>query len=171
MHEGNILQLLLGQVRRKTIDLLTNAPVEALRWTPPAGGTQNHVLWHAGHALWLGDVLCIEPATGRGELPPGWAATFGAKERPPSQTHEWPSRDDVIAHLRRQEQRMFEVIGGLTQQELDKSPGGRTGETLATWIVHGLHDEAKHQGEMFLLLKLWRHANAAPAPGAAGGRS
>jgi hypothetical protein len=27
---------------------------------------------------------------------------------------------------------------------------------LVSSIVHGLHDEAKHQGEMFLLLKLLR---------------
>jgi hypothetical protein len=28
--------------------------------------------------------------------------------------------------------------------------------SLLSTIVHGLHDEAKHQGEMYLLLKLCR---------------
>ena len=29
-------------------------------------------------------------------------------------------------------------------------------DTLAGRIIHGLHDEARHQGEMYLLLKLCR---------------
>jgi hypothetical protein len=30
------------------------------------------------------------------------------------------------------------------------------GDTLAGRIIHGLHDEARHQGEMHLLMKLCR---------------
>jgi hypothetical protein len=158
MHEGNAIQFLASEVRNRTLRFITEAPDEALLWTPPTGGTQNHILWHAGHAVWLGDVLCIQPATGTSELPEDWTPMFGAKGRPPAETTDWPSRAVIRDQLQKQLQRMHEVIGGLSQKQLYTSPSGRTGETLLGWIVHGLHDEAKHQGEMFLLLKMWRHA-------------
>lgn len=158
MHEGNAIQFLASEVRNKTLRFITEAPDDALLWIPSAGGTQNHILWHAGHAVWLGDILCVHAATGRSELPDGWTELFGAKGRPPSQTTSWPERAVVREALERQLQRMRDVIGGLSEKQLYASPSGRTGDTLLGWIIHGLHDEAKHQGEMFLLLKLWRHA-------------
>lgn len=154
MHEGNALQFLCTEVRRKTIRLLVESPAGSLRWSPP--GLQNHILWHAGHALWLMDVLCIQPATGASELPAGWAETFGMNCRPPSTTAHWPSRDEVTDRLRGQGDRLFELLGSLTEHQLYSSPGGRTGDTLLGWIIHGFHDEAKHQGEMWLLRKLWQ---------------
>jgi hypothetical protein len=36
------------------------------------------------------------------------------------------------------------------------STQGRSSRSLAGTIIHGLHDEARHQGEMYLLLKLAR---------------
>lgn len=155
MHEGNSLQHLSQQVRARTIRYLTEAPPEMLLWAP--SGLQNHTLWHAGHALWLGDVLCIEPATGKSELPQGWALRFGMKGTDPSKQTDWPPRREVIDLLRAQGERIFALLGTLTDQQLNSIPrAGGTGDTLVAWIVHGFHDEAIHQGEMKLLGKLWR---------------
>ena len=66
---------LVRQVRSGTLEILAAADERWLTWAPP--GTSNHILWHAGHALWLGDVLGVELITGQSELPPGWPETFG----------------------------------------------------------------------------------------------
>src|SRR5690606_26520099 len=120
-------------------------------------GTSNHILWHAGHALWLGDLLCVELLTGQSELPPGWAGTFGMQCRPPQQTSDWPSRDELAALLERQLQRVLELLETTTDEQLaEPADLSRGPASVSARIIHGLHDEAKHCGEMYLLLKLCR---------------
>src|SRR5262245_52135023 len=100
------------QVRGDTLRLSAAAPNDALTWAPP--GTSNHVRWHAGHALWLQDVLFIEPLTRRTELPAGWAETFGMHCRPVKQTNAlrgWPSREKIDEWLKRQLGRVLELLG------------------------------------------------------------
>jgi DinB superfamily len=153
MSQASILGLLVNEVRPKTIRLLEVAADHELLWTPPH--TQNHILWHAGHALWLGDVLCLGHITGRTELPTGWARTFGMSCIPPAQTMAWPDKRDVLDLLRRQKLRLLDEIGSLSNERLlGQNPAGSA--QLARQIIHGLHDEANHQGEMYLLLKLQR---------------
>ncbi len=145
---------LARQVRGDTLKLLEAAPAAWLTWAP--AGTSNHVLWHAGHALWLGDVLTIEPITGRSELPAGWAATFGMGCRPVSQTRDWPPRDHIAQLLTAQLSRIEQLLAALPADRLSDPQPVLGRRSLVGAIVHGLHDEAKHQGEMYLLLKLRR---------------
>ena len=145
---------LLRQVRGETLRLLDAPPDDWLLWAPP--GTSNHVLWHAGHALWVGDVLTIEPITGRSELPAGWAASFGADCRPVSQTRDWPTRAVLGKHLTSQLTRIEQLLAALPPERLAEPQPALGQSSLVSAIVHGLHDEAKHQGEMYLLLKLCR---------------
>jgi hypothetical protein len=153
-HVG-ILQELAVEVRSKTVQLLDYAPAEMVTWAP--SGTSNHLLWHAGHAVWLQDVLCIAVATGKSELPAGWAALFGMGSRPDRPKQPWPAKEEVRWQLKEQMPRLVAVIGRLTPEELAALPRfGHAGDdrTLQECIVHGLHDEANHQGEMYLLLKM-----------------
>lgn len=155
--ELDALQGLAEAVRTKTIRLLKNATEAELTWSPP--GLSNHLLWHAGHAVWLQDLMCIEAITGRSELPGGWFETFSMKCRPVKQIHDWPAREEVREHLEHQRQRMIEVIGSLSGEGLRSPPRTKIlpdAEPLRYWITHGLHDEANHQGEMHLLLKMQR---------------
>lgn len=131
------------QVRTDTRRLLAAARPEWLTWAPP--GTSNHILWHAGHSVWLMDVLGIELLTGRSELPAGWAETFGMDCRPVAETRDWPDREQLGALLGRQLARFLEL---LATSPPNAAVTGR--------IIHGLHDEAKHQGEMYLLMKMCR---------------
>ena len=134
------------QIRNQTIVQLKAAPEGWLLWAPP--GTSNHILWHAGHALWVQDALCVEPLAGASELPAGWEHSFGADCRPVRETQQWPERAEVLRLLERQLIRLEELFRERAEQLTDSA--------LAAQIVHGLHDEARHQGEMFLLLKLRR---------------
>ncbi len=51
------LQELAAQVRRDTLQILDVTQPTWLTYAPP--GTSNHILWHAGHALWLQNVLTL----------------------------------------------------------------------------------------------------------------
>jgi hypothetical protein len=155
------LQDLAGDVRQRTIQILQATERSELTWAPPS--TSNHILWHAGHALWVEDALCIEPATGQSELPAGWAEMFRMGSRPATWKKPWPGKDELLRALRAQLTRLVEVIASLDAVQLDALPPfahrGDT-RTLGACILHGLHDEANHQGEMYLLLKMQRRVSA-----------
>jgi len=156
------LQMLADDLRRRTIALFDEAREEELLWAPP--GLSNHVLWHAGHVVWVLDKLVVEAATSCSLLPPGWAETFGKHCRPPAETTRWPDRAEVRRELERQLPRVLEVIGMLTPKTLAGPPCTLQlphDRPLGYWITHGLHDEASHQGEMKLLLKMQRAAGRA----------
>jgi hypothetical protein len=155
MNTRATLQELARQVRRDTIQILNAAHADWLKYAPP--GTSNHMLWHAGHALWLQDVLCIELLTRQRELPPSWDLVFGMNCRPVSQTQDWPSREALHDLLQRQLARILELLESATEEQLARLADARRGPaTVAQRIIHGLHDEAKHSGEMYLLFKLSR---------------
>jgi hypothetical protein len=161
---SNLGQLaeLAQQVRGDTLRLLAAAPESWLTWAPQ--GTSNHVLWHAGHALWLQDVLFVERATGKSELPDGWAETFGMDCRPVSITNEmraWPNRADIDRLLKEQLRRVLQLASELPADRLAATaPAVHGGRNLLSGFVHAWHDEAKHQGEMYLLLKLRKATHA-----------
>ncbi len=148
------LKELALQVRKETLRFLAAVPDPWLTWAPE--GTSNHILWHAGHALWLQDVLCVQPLTGQSELPDGWAKMFGANCRPVAATKDWPSREETSKLLRRQLERMLELFAEHADRLNVIGPQPAAGWELVRGIIHGLHDEAKHQGEMYLLMKLCR---------------
>jgi hypothetical protein len=148
------LCMLAYQVRDCTLKLFDATEPDALTWTPP--GTTNHILWHSGHVLWVADVLTIEPITGKNELPPGWADKFGQNSQPAT-VREWPEGIEVRSRLEAQLERILDLL----QEFRDKiSTADETplegGWPLLHGIIHGWHDEARHQGEVYLLQKLWR---------------
>ena len=148
-----------SQVRVETLRLLDAAREDWLTWAP--AGTSNHMLWHAGHALWVGDALCIESITGQNELPAGWAEKFGMGCVPVATTREWPSREETRRLLMAQWIRMEDLLSALSPDRLNDPRPILDDRSLVSSIVHGLHDEAKHQGEMYLLLKMCRAREAA----------
>ena len=98
----------------------------------------------------------MELITGRSELPAGWAETFGMDCRPVSETKNWPSRAEIERLLRQQALRLIKLLGELPPERLAIPAGSDGSRTLASRILHGLHDEARHQGEVYLLLKMSR---------------
>ena len=149
------LQELASQVRRDTLQIFDVAEPTWLTYAPP--GTSNHILWHTGHALWLQDVLCVRLLTGRGELPAGWSEKFGMNCRPLDQTLDWPNRDELGELLRGQLRRILELLAATSDEQLAQPADlDRGTAAISDRIIHGLHDEAKHSGEMYLILKLCR---------------
>ena len=151
------LDVLAVDVRIRTLQLLEASSPAGLTWAPT--GTTNHILWHAGHALWVQDALCVQIITGKSELPSGWEEMFGMGSEPGEHTGPWPDRKEVARHLREQLPRLTQLMTALDEADLAALPPfAHRGDkrTLGQCVLHGLHDEANHQGEMYLLLKMQR---------------
>ena len=160
------LILLATEVRGKTLRLLDGVAADeaAARFAP--AGLNNSVLWHAGHALVVVEHLSVMPATGRAAAyPPGWFETFSWKSNPAAVT-SWPALAEVVAALREQLPRLTAAVAALPPQRLDEVVDPQRNRTLRYSILHGLHDEAGHQGEIWLLRKL--HARQAAAATSTG---
>ncbi len=149
------LQELARQVRRDTILVLDSAEPSWLTYAP--AGTSNHLLWHAGHAIWLQDLLCEQLLGAGGTLPSDWSDKFGMNCRPPSQTKKWPSRDEIRELLQAQLTRVLDLLSTASNDTLAAmADSSRGAAKISDRIIHGWHDEAKHCGEMYLILKLCR---------------
>jgi hypothetical protein len=147
------LLMLAGEVRGKTLWLLEGVADEMAHFAAP--GLSNTILWHAGHALVVAEHLGIMPATGQpSALPEGWLEKFGWDSRPQVVT-QWPAISEVLAALHGQLPRLIAAIAALSPSQLDRVLGPPHAATLRYEIVHGLHDEANHQGEIWLLRKMY----------------
>ncbi|MGD9636774.1 MAG: hypothetical protein AB7G28_24210 [Pirellulales bacterium] len=150
------LSELAQQVRESTLHLLHAPESSWLTWTPI--GTANHLLWHAGHALWVQDALCVEPLTGVSELPGGWAEMFGQHSQPAAARIAWPDEAVVRTALETQLARILDLYIEYAETiaiNADETLPG-SGWPLLAGLLHAWHDEARHQGEMYLLHKLRR---------------
>jgi hypothetical protein len=146
------LLLLASEVRAKTLRLLQGVSDRDARWAPE--GLANNILWHAGHSLWVVEHLGVSPATGKGlQLPDGWKELFAAGSKPTSDT-QWPSLAQVIDRLQEQLTRLTAAIRASSDERLNQIIDPARNRTLRYCILHGLHDEAGHQGEIYLLKKL-----------------
>ena len=160
------LLLLATEVRGKTLRLVEPLLVDdaAARFAP--AGLSNSALWHAGHALVVVEHLSVMPATGRpAGYPPAWKDKFIWNSNPTA-VASWPPLAEVVAALKEQLPRLTAAIGALSSEQLDRIVDPQKSRTLRYSILHGLHDEAGHQGEIWLLRKL--HARQAAAATSAG---
>ena len=74
-----------------------------------------------------------------------------------SQTVDWPSRAEVGQLLDEQLSRLLALLAAASDERLAEIVDPALGPaTISDRIIHGLHDEAKHSGEMYLILKLCR---------------
>ena len=147
------LLLLLDEVRAKTLRILKSVPAEHARWAPP--GLHNTILWHAGHAYVLVEWVTMKSLRRTPQIPDGWYEMFSWESRPNLvPADRWPQLSEVIHHLEAQHKRLGKLIGELSEEELDRPSASNPKRTVRSAILHGLHDEACHCGEMHLLGKM-----------------
>src|SRR5581483_4026813 len=147
------LLLLAKEIRGKTLRLLEDVDDRQARFAAP--GLNNTILWHAGHAVMLGEHLAMGPATGKPPAyPADWFDKFSWKSSPAKVT-SWPTVEQMRSALREQLQRLIAVIEPLSPEQLNRVVDAERGRTLRFSNLHGLHDEAMHQGEIFLLKKMF----------------
>jgi hypothetical protein len=149
------LLLLLDEVRGKTLRLLHVVEPQHTRWTPP--GLQNTILWHAGHAYILAEWLTMRALEQEPQIPDGWFGMFSWESRPADVPGDrWPPLSEVVRHLEAQRARLRQVIGTLTDEQFGRPSAADPRQSVRRSILHGLHDEACHCGEVYLLLKMQR---------------
>jgi DinB superfamily len=145
--------LLLDEVRGKTIRVLESVPAGDSRWAPP--GLQNTILWHAGHCYFLLEWLTMRSLKRKPRIPNEWDTLFSWESHPELVDDDhWPALADVIEQLQDQHQRIRRIISKLTDDELSQPLSSDTGRSVRYAIVHALHDEACHGGEIYLLKKM-----------------
>ena len=66
----------------------------------------------------------------------------------------------MVERLREQLGRLTTAIRSLEPGHLDRIVEPDFGHTLRYSIVHALHDEANHQGEIYLLKKIYARPSA-----------
>jgi DinB superfamily len=147
------LLLLLDEVRGKTLRILDSIAVEDSLWAPP--GLQNTILWHAGHAYFLLEWLTMGAIGQTPRVPKGWYQTFSWASRPAQVPPDrWPPLAEAISRLGEQRERMRRIIGQLSDKQLDQPSARNPSKTVRYEILHALHDEACHSGEIHLIRKL-----------------
>ena len=152
------LLTLATEVRTKTLWLLDGVDDDIAHFAAP--GLANSILWHSGHALVVVEHLAVAPATGQSpQLTDGWFEIFGWDSKPLTVKH-WPAIADVKEALREQLPRLTAAITALSSARLAQVIDQANGTTLHYDILHALHDEANHQGEMWILRKM--HAKQKP---------
>lgn len=147
------LLLLTQDVRGKTLRILDGVTEQQARFVPK--GLNNSILWHAGHSLVVVEHLGLEPATGKAPAyPKEWFDKFSWTSKPATVT-QWPTLAEVKEQLVSQLERLNAALRNLSEAQLSAPAGDPARKRDLRWsILHGLHDEAGHQGEMWLLKKL-----------------
>ena len=147
------LLLLLDEVRRKTLSRLEGVTDEQARFAPE--GLQNSILWHAGHSYVVVEWLTMEALGAATNCPKGWFEIFSWTSRPGEVAPDrWPALREVVRELQLQHGRMHRLIENLSADVLDNPARDRPDVTVRHRILHALHDEACHSGEIWLLRKL-----------------
>jgi DinB superfamily len=147
------LLLLLDEGRSKTLRILKSVPPEHTRWAP--AGLQNTILWHAGHAYVLVEWVTMKSLRRTPQIPDGWFEMFSWESRPALvPADRFPQLSEVIHRLEAQHKRLRKLIGELSEEQLDSQSASNPKRSVRSAILHGLHDEACHCGEMHLLHKM-----------------
>jgi hypothetical protein len=157
------LLMLLDDVRGKTLSELEGLDETHARWAPP--GLQNSCLWHGGHAYMVTEFLTTRALGLAPQMPQGWMKMFSWESNPAHVSPEsWPPLDEVREALIGQHERLRTLISGLSTEQLDAPEAGNPSRSVRYAIMHGLHDEARHSGEISLLRKMMLKTFVVKAP-------
>jgi len=159
------LLMLLDEVRGKTLRVLEGLTEDQAHWAPP--GLQNTCLWHAGHSYVVVEHLGCGSIGLEPQIPDGWFAMFSWESDPSKVDPDaWPPLGEVVAALHDQHRRLRAAIEPLTPDQLEPPRANSGSHSVRYGILHGLHDEARHSGEISLLRKLM--AKSVPLTSGAG---
>ncbi len=147
------LLMLLDEIRRRTLAMLDSVNDEQARWTPAE--TDNSILWHGGHAYTVVEYCVMESLGRQPVIPSGWHEVFSWHSQPKKVAADaWPALSVVVDHLKEQYTRLRTLMQELSEHDLLAPATIRPQRSVRYWIVHSLHDESLHCGEMWLLRKM-----------------
>ncbi len=144
---------LCDEVRQKTLRRLEDVTEEQARFVPD--GLQNSILWHAGHAFVVTEWLTMGAISAETTCPDGWFEMFSWTSKPAEIPQDaWPTLSEVVEQLRLQHGRLHGAIKNIPAERLDQPAADDATVSVRFRIMHGIHDEACHSGEIWLLRKM-----------------
>jgi DinB superfamily len=147
------LLILLDEFRGKTVTILQSVQVQDSLWAPPA--LHNTIVWHAGHCYFLLASLTMRAIGHNPKLPTKWDMLFSWDSHPQLVPAEcWPPLGVIIESLQNQHERMRLLAEALTPEQLEQPLAFAPGNSVRYAVIHALHDEACHCGEIHRLRKL-----------------
>ena len=150
MHDKS-LAMLAFEVRWKTLKLLEGLTHEQSLGVAP--GMKNSILYHAGHGYAVQEALGVARIEGREPKMPEGFDVFMWNATPTPET-VYPPIEVVREKLTEQRDHLVGLIEKTDASRFDQIINPEKGKTLRFSVLHGLHDEAQHQGEMWLIRKL-----------------
>ena len=81
-----------------------------------------------------------------------WSKKFGQHCDPVSEQTDWPTIEEMKRVLLDQQTKLEELLNAMGPDQLVIDPSNN--RDLVGGMIHAMHDESKHQGEMYLLHKL-----------------
>jgi len=158
------LLVVLDEARKKTLRVVDGITRKHALWTPP--GERNHILWNTGHIYCMVERVTTAALTGITEvpesLPENWWTMFGWNSQPDQIDREaWPNPSEIVEQLYEQHHRLRHYLASIPEHELASAPDGKQAssesKTTRGLILHALHDESFHAGQIWLLRKLLVH--------------
>lgn len=148
------LLLAIDEIRGKTLHCLSGVGADEATFAPP--GLHNHILWHAGHCYVLAEWLALRAAGAPSPMRQEWFSLFSWDSDPAGIPHsDFPPLGGVLAALTEQRARLKRAAAALSDAQLAAPAPGHSGKSVRYYILHALHDEACHCGEIWLLRKMW----------------
>ena len=147
------LLMLFDEVRGKTLEVLEGVTPQQSVWRPP--GLQNNILWHAAHCFVVVESLAMRALDKPPRMPEGWFEIFSWKARPDDfPADRWPPLNRVVDELQAQPGWLRPILAELSEAQLAAAVPRTPDRTVRHLIVHAVHDEACHAGEIWLLRKV-----------------
>ncbi len=131
------------QMAEDWIGLIEDARSIPLQRPTPLGG--NHPLWIVGHLAYSEAEMVHEMIEGRPNPLADWASLFGMSSEPQTDASAYPSPDEVWKKAREIRAHTLEVLGGMTDADLDGPSHGSeqqrqmfptVGACLAALCIH-----------------------------------
>jgi hypothetical protein len=157
------LLTLWEEVRGKTLAVLEGVSEADSLWAP--AGLHNSIRWHAGHCCTMVEWLCADAAGCAPLALEGWFQLFGWESRPATiRADRWPPLATIVQELTAQRERLRDRFARLSESDLDNVRHASRHQSVRRQIVHAIHDEGCHCGEIWLLRKLLaRRAGGGPS--------
>ena len=137
------------------------------QWTYQVHDKANHALWFAGHMGQTDNFLISLVAPEKAVSKDGWAAQFGMGSRPTNNPNDYPAVLEVLDYMRDRRRVLMEILGALSEEDLDRRTPEGAPEFLATYrqvFELAVWHEGIHVGQLTVARRALGHEPLIDAP-------
>jgi hypothetical protein len=152
MNSTEFIRMSLERSTQATLGLLEDMKDAPLTFPTPNGG--NHPLWVAGHLAWGDGEIIQHVMLGRPNPLESWKELFGNASEPVSDARVYPPYFDTIEAFKRLRGETLEILGTLSDADLDLPSQGCPAEyqkhlgVYAQCFMIALFNTLTHRGQV-----------------------